>query len=93
MAKARRRFTEEFKREAIRLAARLGNLSAAARDLGISAQQLREWRDARAGEGVVASGSIPWEQEKAQLKRENRVLREEREILKKVLAILSEEPR
>ena len=92
MAK-RRRYTEEFKREAIRLAARLGNVSAAARDLGVSAHQLREWRDARAGEGVVAPGSIPWEQERAQLRRENTVLREEREILKKVLAILSDRPR
>ena len=33
----RKRYTEEFKREAVRLAASSGNLSATARELGVSA--------------------------------------------------------
>ncbi len=93
MSKRRRQFTEEFRRDAVRLAAKLGNLSAAARDLGISAKQLREWRERFAGQGVVAPGSISPELEMKQLRRENATLREERDILKKALAIFSDRPR
>lgn len=40
----RKSFTEEFKREAIRLAQERGNLSATARDLGISDNTLHSWK-------------------------------------------------
>lgn len=93
MAKRRRQYTEQFRQDAVRLAARLGNLSAAARDLGVSAKQLREWREAYAGQGVVAPGTIPADLEMKQLRRENATLREERDILKKALAIFSDRPR
>lgn len=88
----RRRYTEEYKREAVRLAARLGNMSAAARDLGIAPNLLRLWRDDLAGEEVVAPGSIPPELELKQLRRELSSLREDRDILKKALAIFSGRP-
>ena len=88
----RRRYTDEYKREAVRLTAKLGNLSAAARDLGISASRLRLWRDDLAGEEVVAPGSIPLELEVKQLRKELWSLREDRDILKKALAIFSGKP-
>ena len=93
MAKRRRQYTEQFRQDAVRLAAKLGNLSAASRDLGVSAKQLREWREVYAGQGVVAPGTIPADLEMKQLRRENATLREERENLKKALAIFSDRPR
>ena len=39
----RRSFTEEFKREAVHLAKERGNVTATARDLGISATALDRW--------------------------------------------------
>ena len=41
----RRSYTPEFKREAIRLAAERGNMSAVARELGIHASLLRKWKE------------------------------------------------
>lgn len=43
-APPRRSFTEEFKREAVRLAQERGNLSAVARDLGIHDSVLQRWK-------------------------------------------------
>jgi transposase-like protein len=40
----RKVYTEEFKREAIRLAKERGNIAAAARDLGISDNTLQGWK-------------------------------------------------
>jgi transposase-like protein len=40
----RRSFTEEFKREAVRLAIERGNVSAVARDLGIHESVLNRWK-------------------------------------------------
>jgi transposase-like protein len=40
----RRSFTEEFKREAVRLATERGNVSAVARDLGIHESVLNRWK-------------------------------------------------
>lgn len=93
MSKRRRQYTEEFRRDAVRLAAKLGNLSAAARDLGVTAKQLRDWRERFAGQSVVVPGSIAPELEMKQLRREVATLREERDILKKALAIFSDRPR
>jgi len=36
-------YTEEFKRDAVRLAGERGNIAAVARDLGIDASNLRKW--------------------------------------------------
>ena len=41
---ARRSFTEEFKRDAVRLAIERGNVSAVARDLGINESVLNRWK-------------------------------------------------
>ena len=40
----RRSFTEEFKRDAVRLAVERGNVSAVARDLGINESVLNRWK-------------------------------------------------
>ena len=40
----RKSYTEEFKREAVRMAKERGNISAAARNLGISDNTLQSWK-------------------------------------------------
>ncbi len=51
----RRSFTEEFKREAVRLAIERGNVSAVARDLGINESVLNRWKRKVQQEGSGAS--------------------------------------
>ena len=93
MAK-RRQFTNEFKMEAVRLAEK-GDVPVAqvARDLGLHETVLRRWMGffgQRAGAGRVTPEE---HDELIQLRRENRRLTEERDILKKVVSIFSKELR
>ena len=95
MAKKRRRFSREFKIEAVRMVTESGYpMSAAARDLGIRRELLRRWKNQLTEDPVHAfpgNGKLkPEDAELRQLKRENQRLRQEREILKKALAIFSE---
>jgi transposase len=91
MSKPKRTFTAEFKRDAIALAER-GDRSVAQieRDLGLSAGCLRHWRaDARRAAAAGTTPDVVSEQarELQRLRRENARLREERDILKKAVAI------
>ena len=98
-AKIRRKFDETFKREAVNnwLASRK-SAEVIAQELGISANRLYTWKQRFApadAEGSAAAGAKPGTPAdlQAQLNaalRENRHLREQRDILKKTLAILSE---
>lgn len=92
MSKSGKRYSEEFRRDAVKLLATSGqSLSAVARNLGMSSKQLRAWRDSDAPISVVREETT--EQEVRRLQREVDVLRQEREILKKALAIFSDRPR
>ena len=88
-----RKFTPEFKAEAVRLALS-GDRSqrAVADDLGIGYSTLDRWigrhRDNTCS--VSVSGESP-EDELKRLRRENAILREEREILKKATAFFAKE--
>lgn len=94
----RRRFTQEFKLEAVRLAA-VGDrpVSEVARELGIRAEMLRQWkRQAEARVGHPPSDIFPGngklmsqDEEIRRLRRENAVLREERDILGKATAFFA----
>jgi transposase len=93
MSKERRQYTQEFKREAVRLS-ETGEKSAAqvARDLGIPPQQLYKWRAELRGHGSAAfpgAGQLHADAEVAQLRRELAQVQQERDILKKALAIFS----
>lgn len=90
----RRTFTREFKVEAVRMVTQGGHrLSQVARDLDLDPKLLRRWREALQQEGAEAfpgKGHLkPEEEEVRRLRREIDRLREEREILKKALAIFS----
>ena len=91
----RRKFTREFKLEAVRLIKDRGvSYVQASQDLGVHASQLRDWvkkfaedpQQAFPGHGQMK----PEQLEIARLKREVAKLKAERDILKKAAGILSE---
>ncbi len=96
MGKKRRQYTKEFKVEAVRLVLEEGRpISDVARELGIGENLLRRWKK-KYEEGKIepfpGKGRLsPEDDELRQLRRENKRLRMERDILKKAVAIFSEE--
>ena len=94
----RRPFMKEFKEEAVRLSFQgKKSVTQLAKDLGINSQNLWRWRkESRcyAETAFPGNGKLRAEDEELRrLKRENNQLREERDILKKALAIFSVAPR
>lgn len=92
--KTRPPYPPEFRAEAIALARSSGKSQRAiAEDLGISTETLRQWlKQADLDAGVRHDGLTTNEREElARLRRENRILREEREILKKAAAFFARE--
>ena len=90
-------FSEEFRREAVRLA-ETRPLTQVARELGVHPETLRGWRRvARArgdGRGATTPATVPeMEAEMRRLRREVEQLREEREILKKATAFFAKDAR
>lgn len=91
MAKHMAPYPPEFRAEAIRLARTSGKPHAEiARELGMTDETLRLWlKQADLDEGKRSDGLTSDEQEELRrLRRENRILREEREILNKAAAHL-----
>lgn len=95
---APRKYSEEFRREAVRLVESGKPLQQVAHELGITPFSLRAWRrelavakgkDRSSGAGTVAR----LEEENRRLRRENERLREEREILKKATAFFAKDAR
>jgi transposase len=94
--RTRRQFSEEFKEGAVRLVLDEGKtVGAVARELDLTASALSLWvRHARAERTHGKTGLTKVEREElAALRKENRVLREEREILKKAAAFFAKQSR
>jgi transposase len=92
----RRQFTDEFKASAVRLVLDEGKtVGAAARDLDLTETALREWvKRAQAERTHGRSGLTTAEREElVRLRKENRVLQEERDILKKAAAFFAKQSR
>ena len=94
--KDRKRYSREFKLEAVRQVNELGKpVTEIARELGISVHLLYRWRDEVQNEGKEAfpgKGHLGHAQEELdKLRRENARLREERDILKKAAAYFARE--
>ena len=92
----RRKFTREFKLEAVRLIKDRGvSYAQASQDLGVHPTQLREWVKKLADDPQHAfpgNGQMkPESQEIARLKREVAKLKAERDILKKAAAYFAKE--
>src|SRR5918994_242209 len=91
----RRRFDDDFKAQAVRLVLDEGkSVGAVACDLDLTETALREWvHRARANRTHGRTGLTTAEREElAQLRKENRQLRLEREILKNAAAFFASEP-
>ena len=87
--RARRRFDDDFKAQAVRLVLDEGkSVGAVARDLDLTETALRAWvHRARANRTKGRTGLTTAEREElSQLRKENRQLRLEREILKNAAA-------
>jgi transposase len=91
----RRSFTKEFKAEVVELVRQPGNTAASvARDLDLTETAVREWvKQADIDDGHRDGLTTAERAELTQLRKEVRVLREERDILKRATAFFARETR
>jgi len=95
----RRRFTAEFKRESVELTDRSEKtMVEIARDLGIRSELLYRWKSEyklKQCHAFLGTGHLhnPEDERVRQLERELHSAEEERDILKKALAIFSKVPK
>ncbi len=91
----RRRFTAEFNQEAVRLCRRGDrSIGQVARELDLAESALRRWvKQYEIDHGKNPTGALTTEDHEAlrTLRREVRILREERTILKKAAAFFAKE--
>ena len=90
----RKRYSAEFKREALRRADEVGVTDVlVAEELGIDARQLRRWRDAEKvqGESAFPGEGNARDQELMVLKRKLAKVEQERDFLKEAAAYFARE--
>ena len=88
------RYTPEFKAEAVRLVRSATDKPASqiARELGVSDNALRSWvKQAQIDQGELDGLTTEEREELRRLRKENKVLRQEREILKKATVFFARE--
>lgn len=86
-----RRHTDEFRAEAVRIALTSGlTRKQVAADLGVGFSTLNKWvqQDRKSPDRPTTQSDL--ERELADLRKENRLLREERDILKKATVFFAE---
>ena len=91
--RARRQFTDEYRASVVKLVLDEGkSVHQVAADLDLTESALRLWvekaKAARGGSGAMTTSE---REELARLRKENRVLRMERDILKKAAAFFAKE--
>jgi len=96
MSRERRKFTAEYKREAVSMVLKQQlSVAEAARRLGINSNLLHRWKAEFSRQGEEAfpgqGHQTAQEAELARLRRENELLRQERDILKKATVFFARE--
>lgn len=88
----RRTYSEEFKREAVKMVSEQGySMAEAARNLGIHPNLLRNWKLKFSPDSEEQNLTEDERMDYARLKKENKQLRMERDILKKATAFFANE--
>lgn len=78
------RYTDEFRRDAVRIATTSGlTRPQAASDLGVGLSTLNKWIQKHQHDDLMSGPHEDVEKENERLRKEVRLLREEREVLKK----------
>ena len=97
MSRSLRKYTHEFRKEAIQLALKSPSITDTASELGVPAGTLHSWIHALRKKGDLPSVDAGGSKEMAALVEENRrlhkelaIAREEREILKKAAAYFAQ---
>ena len=98
MTQKRKQFSKQFKIDAVKLVTGQGYaVSEAARNLGIHHSSLRRWKkqfETNGEQAFPGKGRMnPEKEELSRLRKENKLLRMEREILKKAAAFFANEPK
>jgi transposase len=95
MKKKRNRYTKEFREEAVKLITEQGyQIAEAARNLGINENMLGRWKrevEVGAEDASNPQGAQALRAELNRLRKENKRLQMEREILKKAAAFFAKE--
>jgi transposase len=91
--RAKPQYPPEFKAEAVQLVRSSGrSISQIAQELGISATSLRNWvKQAQIDQGEREGLTTEEREELRRLRRENKVLKQERDFLKKAAAFFARE--
>ncbi len=100
MGEQRKKYSEEFKKEAVELALSPDKqVTQVARELGVNRTVLYRWiseykqKGEKAFPGNGKQKLTPQEEENLALKKELEEVREERDILKKAMAVFSKNPK
>lgn len=96
MGRKNKRYTEEFKRDVLEMAAQEDvSVAQLSRDLGIAPSLIYKWRERYQVDGangeLTPSTQRESEAEIRRLKRELAIAREERDILKKAIQVFSQD--
>ena len=93
MAKKKRsNYTKEFKEEAVKLVSEQGySYAEAGRNLGVNPNLLSRWRREVEEDGGDSGSTVSLQAELKRLRKENKRLKMEREILKKAAAFFAKE--
>lgn len=93
MAKSeRRQFTDEFRCEAVRLTQTSGRtVEQFADDLGLGRSTLNRWRKTLLEAELLAGPHADPDKELARLRKENKLLRQERDLLKNATVFFAKE--
>lgn len=93
MTKKRKRYTDQFKQEAVRAVETRGNRTVAevAEGLGVPEHMLHAWKSKAKADGSATDRKETPEEELRRLRRENADLKKDRDVLVKSIAVFVKE--